>query len=371
MTDIEVTRATAFTAAADLDALADTLPRVQGFLNQYVYSDMEGGFFLTDAGDSINELRYALYSQYAFGAGTVYALLKDGGDAVIAAYREVEKADQEAGDVILPPWATDVLGNGTGGAFGVQGVTVDPRVAQEPVQPVGDGPAVSSGDYDSVLAEPEPDLSAIKLMDDVMEVRDKVGAITGLEWALRPLKGFGLTNPIEDFKNYMDGEYVELATALAAVGSLGDYWLKVHGDLVATELRLRQRWAGRGGEAAADWVRDLSGAVLEHQTAIRLVEGKIANELVLLKESLDVLLNLVQEIMECIPDADNKLEALLELPWAAAKVLTKLTFGVEKFLIAFDSLMVICLAVISLLSQSTKDLEFPYVRSPSTIPSGV
>ena len=61
MTDIEVTRETAFTAAADLDALAGTLPKVQGFMNQYVYSDMEGGFFLTDAGDSINELRLALY----------------------------------------------------------------------------------------------------------------------------------------------------------------------------------------------------------------------------------------------------------------------------------------------------------------------
>ena len=370
MTDIEVTRHTALTAAADLDALADTLPRVQGFMNQYVYSDMEGGFFLTNAGDSINELRLALYQQYAFGSGTVYALLKDGGDAVVAAFREVEKADREAADDVTAPDVLDLLRAPTAGPFGVQGV--DPRVPQEPTSTVPEGPAVDPGDYDSVLAEPEPDLGAIKLMDDINDVRDKVGFITEFEWALRPLNGFGLTNPIEKFKDYMDGEYVSLATALAAVGSLGDYWLKVHGDLVATELRLRQRWAGRGGEAAADWVRDVASATIDHQIAIRLVEGKIANELALLKAALDTLFNIVEEIIECIPGGDSKLDMLLDLPFALAEDLTaKLTTGVEKFLIAFDSLWVICLSVISLLSQSGDDLEFPYVRSPSTIPSAV
>ena len=273
-------------------------------------------------------------------------------------------------DVLPAPFDGGLVG--PGGPGGPGGSPADPGQGAQP--PDVEVFTVTGAGYDHFFAT--PDTSGDPLGRELLDLWRQSQDLISLEWVVSPVRHVGLTNPIEDFREYMDGNFEQLATGMVAVRSLADFWHQMGIDAHQLADALRVAGGGEAVTAAAGWCDDFGSACAEHEIAIKLWAGKIESETALLVDSVDTMISVATTIVESLPslsfEGDNLIEKGLDLLGSAAssvaRAVTRIGNVIKNFLRLFDAFRILAQAFMSLLAQPVDDLTFPEVTPVGSLP---
>lgn len=374
MTDIDVTQQSVKTAMTDLEDVATTLARADGFVQKWIKTDASGGFFLTNAGAHIDTVREELGHQYrdlgtTVGAASdaVLSIWKDFRDQDEAAREKYEKYQQEAEGNAYSFGGTTLLSpDGTIAPF--KPPVVSPHPAPSPAER-----KVDLGDLQSHLDAPEADTGWIETLNTWRDIKDGIDKVLGFEWVTGPLQKVGVHIPLEKFKSDMEGNYEDWAEAVAAISALASYFDQLHTDMDQVKEQVAERWLGGSSTAVQEWLSHFASASDYHRGQLNAFAGQIESEAILCKMVLDQLIDILGDLADCLPviqaNGDGLIDKGISLLKSAGKAIAGAIAAVirfiTKFLTKIDLLWTALWAIITILSSAPNDLEFAEITKPA------
>ncbi len=360
--DIEVAHQGVKVAIADLDALAEALTGADTFVDTY-FRVQPGGRFLTQASDLLDSIRAKLGDQYR-GLSTK---VDDASDSILVIWKEFERTDGQArveferqrerarrvGSGDLPP------------------LTEPPEVAPHP-PPRAATRSVDAATLAAILASPKADTRVLEMLDCWREIGNKIDLVLSFEFLVIPLGKVGLHVPLNQFAEWMEGNYLDMAEAAAGVFVLSTFFESVGDDVGLTSGQVGGHWLGETSEAVQSWLGTLAGAASLHSRGLAGFAGGIQMQAQTLKLVLDQILDLLGDLADCVPvlerSADNLMKTIESLAEAEMKRFWATVFAafriVTKLILRLTLMYDAVIGLITILS-SYNDVEFPAVPAPT------
>lgn len=209
--------------------------------------------------------------------------------------------------------------------------------------------------------EPE---NAFESYDDWVAIRDGVDYVAGFDWVTDVLGGLGLPIPLTEFVDNFEGDWKELGIAVGAVERLASYWQRVDLDLNSMAEELPNYWKGNAADSAQAWLVACGGKFADHGSAMGGLAQRISAEGYALFEAVRFITDIIEDIVDLLPEPDSLLGFLKDTVTAPAKA-AKLALKVSSFVTWFDIALIAGHSIVAAFAQLTRfhDTDFPEIPS--------
>ncbi|MGZ8744622.1 MAG: WXG100 family type VII secretion target, partial [Nocardioides sp.] len=222
-------------------------------------------------------------------------------------------------------------------------------------------PGISMESYVSGYSSP-PD-SAFDEYDAFMEISEGVDYILAFDWIGDVLGGIGLPDPIAGVKADLEGDWSKVGKALGGIKLVVSYWYQVMGDLDGMIKGLDGQWTGHAASSAMTWIDELENGLGDHAKALNKTGQRIKSEALALKSAIDTMTDLVDKIVELLPDPSDLKSLFGDVLGAFKDVASKIWTFITLFKEAFDVALTAAFGIVSVFAQITRfwDTDFPEI----------
>lgn len=269
------------TSAGDLHQMGIAIESAQAYAATYLRRQWDGGFFLANAGDVVNEVEsnarysYPRNAKQLDRAATVLRLTADD-------YRETDRTSAAKSDKLIDQvgplydWGDD-----------------KPDYAAT-------GRGLKQSDVAGVLKDPGNRNDGIK---NFLDLENDIKKIIALGHEADKITELGFENPFVGWADDWEGEWSKLGVAAAAMGTLGEFWIRLGGEVDATQAYLDQRWDGHAANSARAWFNDAGHECYEHGHALQAMGDEVFYKGILMNDAISSVLEMAADLVDLVTSA--------------------------------------------------------------------
>ena len=345
----------------DMRTLAESVAHAERYVDQYVQVEHHNGTVLAAIGEQVNKLQGWMLFDYG-SVGDARWAYRGFGDALHGLahdYQTTDRAQAARYDGLMDE------------------VALDNAEAPTTLQ----APTIRLQDCTKrFTVAPEEGFPEIDVYNDFAR---GVDYIVGFKWVGQFLSASGITDPFQQFKKELEGDWKQVGRAVGALKALSRYWDEMEhttraipnnfdGAWVGNRFRnqveggVTSSWTGHAASAATQHLRSLASKAGDHYFALDDKANSITLQMMAANDLLDQLMGIIEAVLAIMPDGSKLDDYVADFlsPKKAGERVLKLFQLVARFLTTFRLLidnLGLVVAVFSELS-SLGGVNFPQVK---------
>lgn len=316
----------------------------------------------------VNSVRDDLVAAYEPG-GDVRRLFGGAGKALIEVADDYRSVDASARhridgalkgvDPVEAPWTSDEKGIDVGEYADDYAPVETPEGAKQWAEALG----LTLPDRVGKAAD------AFEGYNDFVSIAEDIDYVIGFDWVGDVLGGIGIPDPIEGFRDQLEGDWAMIGRALGALELVQSQERDFASDLEGMIKYLDGVWEGNAANSCKSWIAATGDKISGHASDLGSIGSRIKSEALTIKSLLDTICTAIDMVVDLIPDPSDLGDSLLNglktvVKEGIDKVIEAITKVLDTFKLAFDAILTCAFAIVTLFAQLTRFAHSEWPKTP-------
>jgi len=205
--------------------------------------------------------------------------------------------------------------------------------------------------------------------NDFVSIAEDIDYVIGFDWVGDVLGGIGIPDPIQGFKDQLEGDWTMIGRALGALELIQSQERDFASDLDGMIKYLDGVWEGNAANSCKSWIAATGDKISGHASDLGSIGSRIKSEAMTIKSLLDTICTAIDMVVDLIPDPSDLGDSLLNgiktvVKEGIDKIIEAITKILDTFKLAFDAIMTCAFAIVTLFAQLTRFAHSEWPKTP-------
>jgi hypothetical protein len=204
---------------------------------------------------------------------------------------------------------------------------------------------------------------------DFVSIAEDIDYVIGFDWVGDVLGGIGIPDPIQGFKDQLEGDWTMIGRALGALELIQSQERDFASDLDGMIKYLEGVWEGNAANSCKSWIAATGDKISGHASDLGSIGSRIKSEAMTIKSLLATICTAIDMVVDLIPDPSDLGDSLLNgiknvVKEGIDKIIEAITKILDTFKLAFDAIMTCAFAIVTLFAQLTRFAHSEWPKTP-------